>query len=338
MNIASTPCSKKVTLVHPELPCDFYIETGDGQAGLCTCASNFRCAEAMKEFGMKLSYSHVADYLRCKRLYWYKHVMGLEPYDQALSPSLKMGKLWDLAQNRIYNVVSDSSEIDNYILSASMADYQVANVRACYRAYQQFVTPDMDKLVGLQNEFQFHNYDVDNGDLFVHGFYDRLYTDHFVECKFSGRPEYYTGSPFSMISQVGTYFLADEKLEYCDMEVTRAPQLRQGAEESAEDFEERIFKDIWKRPSYYFIGYNRESKKFGKRYYRNEFDLGMLQRRYGIITREIKEMSERNSYYCNSATCQMYGGTCEFEGVCTNGGYVSESQYKMRDKEKLTRL
>ena len=306
----------------------------DDCAGFCGLPSEFRCIEDMKHKAIKISHSASRNYLTCKLKFWYSSICGIGMKPECKGNALKMGGLWDTVQSVIYGHKT-KSDIDGYISKYEMDDESIYKVMAMYEAYKELIVPDLDG-VEVQKEVTYAHLDDINNDVIIHGITDRSYSDHFVECKFSGKPNDYTQSIFRIASQVGTYFLCDDSYKYAILEVVRTPQLRKGENEEVEAFGTRIYKDIMSRPSYYFVGYNKINKKFGVMFYRNEFEpfIRDVESRYKWIVKEIRESVERNSWYGNDTGCFAFGGKCDYYSICENGnGWASEGKYIIKEKE-----
>jgi hypothetical protein len=82
------------------------------------------------------------------------------------------------------------------------------------------------------------------------------------------------------------------------------------------------------RPKFYFQGYDRESRIFGYKFYRSEFDLDELAKRYMVINDEVEYgvQHPETLYLCESG-CFMYNSWCEYMPVCKTG-YVSETIFE----------
>jgi hypothetical protein len=324
-------CDKRVS--EGSSPCIHYIKNDTpGEAGFCKLPSIFRCTEALKHLSVRMSHSTIQDYLTCKMLFYYKHILGLSPRNHMLSGALKMGRYWDLLQGVFYGVHTIDyvySEMESYAISP----LDMARVEGVYDAMVEFIEPNTDGLVGLQQHFHIHNYHSSYGDVIIHGYYDRLYEDYFAESKFTSKPSDYVTVPFRVASQIGTYFLADEKLKKVVMEVVKKPDLRPKQDEDPATFKQRVTDDVMRRPSNYFIGLNRSERRFGKVFLRSEFDLAAIERRYAIVIGEIKRIQNDGEYYPNERSCERYNTQCEFVVACECGGRVDMNSYQMREKE-----
>jgi hypothetical protein len=252
-----------------------------------------------------------------------------------LSVPLKLGILWDASLQFLLGKtdVNMNDIIDEY----EIENREIAKVRALYRAVKTLEIK-FDMNCEIQPSF-FYNLDLheDNKDadkLVVNGKYDRKYADGFVETKLSGRPDFYLDI-FFLQSQVGTYFAVDKSLEYCTMEISRTPDLRstgQYKEESDDNYEERCYQDIISRPSYYFIGYDKNKHTYGKKYYRSEFDLDEVMDRFKHCAREIKEAAVCDGWYKNDRVCNQIlpGIQCDMLSVCRHNT-MSETMFKIKD-------
>lgn len=323
-----------------DLICDFY----NPENGLCRLNNHYRCLEDIALNSIMLSHSSIQDFLRCKRLFWYRDILGkiLKPY--YLSESIKMGVLYDKSQEIIHNTGKESPEtMAQYYRDSKMNEYSLAKVKAVYRAYKELIEPDMENLVGLQQHFMFELSDADVTCPVVtrvHGYYDILYPNYFKECKFTSSKQYYDNI-FAIQSQVGTYFLANKDLEYVIMEIIETPKQRvlqsgkqRDFDETADEYEDRIYDDIIQVPSKYFVGIDRNKNKFGLKFWRNEFDFNEISSRYKFITQEICDTIHRNSFYLNDKACYMYNSQCEYYGICSTHGYADTSMFMDREKTK----
>jgi hypothetical protein len=290
-----------------------------------------------------------------------KKILGIEMRPPFLGVPLKAGKLWDiLKQKQLGGEVEIVKTIEEYEIPPMV----VAKVRALYHAYKELEI-EVDEGYELQAKVDME-YDVvlspssfipsisineekvnlwsDRQDqksdertwmfpIKVAGFYDRKYSTYFTEDKLSNRPSFYL-DPFYIQSQMGTYFLADPKLEYVIMEVVQFPQQKENRknEESPDEMYSRVYSDVLSRPSNYFIGFNRQKKRYGKKFFRGEFDLDAIRGRYQQIVLEILSCRYNNNFYKNFQACgNIYGHPCEFQKICQNGN-VSENMFKIREK------
>lgn len=307
------------------------------EPGFCALPSMFRCIDDLSARIPRLSHSTIQDWLKCRRLYYIKHIAGVEMIQKMMSPALKMGSLWD-ACIQVFNG-HDNSIIKETIERYEIDEFSVATVKAMFRAHKTLGI-QYEEGGELQKRFQMP-LDVDavysfntkhNAPLYtfvVTGVYDRKYEDYIAETKFSSKPDIYLDL-FFQTSQVGTYFLSDPRLDYCVMEVTRSAGLRRKEDESAPEWEERVYEDVLRRPSFYFIGWDKDKKMFGKKIYRKELDLDGLAKRYKDISYEIMEANERGAFYKNTTAC-MFPWQCDMLDVCRND-VVSEQVYKIRPK------
>lgn len=313
-----------------EKPCLTYIPNGQS-CGFCGRPNRYRCIA--DTLNIPLSHSSVQNYITCHRLYFLKDIMGIRMKDPFVSPAIKMGSLWDACMQKSSGQTVD---IPKLIERYEMADRDVEKVKAVYKAYRTLEirseeSPDIQSEISLC-------INLPDNPLYIRGFFDRRYPTYYEEDKFTSRPDNYL-DPYFISSQNSTYFLADESLEYCVMKPVRVPDLKSTKShdgESDEEYGERVYQDILKRPSFYFVGYNKAKKTFGKKYYRSEFDLEAVKNRYIHITREINlaktTMNEGgDAFYANDKVCNsvLPGIPCGLKSICKTG-CLDTNQFEIR--------
>ncbi|OPZ47666.1 MAG: PD-(D/E)XK nuclease superfamily protein [Bacteroidetes bacterium ADurb.BinA104] len=305
-------------------PCLHYIPLEEGVAGLCDLSEKFLCDEALKSKLPKLSHSAVNVWMRCKMEYYYSQILGISARESLLPIPMKIGKVWDKFMendpNTDYKALCDRLEIE---------PRERAKLQALMRAFEDIGIERVKGIPQLQVRAIIDNHTV-------HGYIDNGLSDGFEEFKLSSNPVYYQKIG-KIYHQCGTYFLADPSFEYVDMKITQVPLLRTGsgqyAEESIEDFQSRIYYDILSRPAHYFIGYDMNTRKWGKRYYRHEFPLEYIEKQYRWVFQEIRDTIDRGSWYRNDHSCDdPY--TCMYQALCRTG-VMSNTIYEYRDKEEV---
>lgn len=314
-----------------------YRADDEGNAAFCKRADSYRCIIEAGVAPIPQSQSSVGNFLICPYLYYLKDIRGVTVRAPFLSNALKMGKLWDLCKQKLLGVTVDlNATIEEY----EIGDMEIAKVRALYRAYKTLgvtVEPGYD----LQAEFLFplkiEGACIDFGEMSIKGFYDRKYEKYFAEDKLSSRPDNYL-DPFFIQSQIGTYFLVDSALEYCIMEVVRTPDLRSVGkfkDESPEEHEERTYQDIISRPSFYFNGWDKSKKMYGKKFYRGEFDLEEIAHRYKSVSIIMNDMGNFDGWYKNDKACSaiLPGIPCDMKPICRSGGNASDEMYTTKEKK-----
>lgn len=332
-NVNDITCPK--WMADDELPCKHYIVDKDGCAGYCSLPSMFRCTEAIRNKAIRLSHSAVQSYCTCRMKFWYQYVMGITPRYAHINNAMKMGTLWDVCQGVAYGT-QDERDIEATARKLEMYPDGIAKVLGVYEAYRELIDPVRDGFVTMQEHLEYEGYDSVAGDYVIHGYTDRSYDTYFVDNKFTGRPDHYTIDPFKIASQVGTYFMCDDRFKRVVMEVVRTPQLRlKKGEDDMVDYQDRIRDDVLMRPSHYFIGFDRDARTYGVAFYRSDFEAYMkdMRKRYGWITRDIMAATKNNTWYGTESACMAFGSECEFYPICRSGeGYVSHRLYTMRDK------
>lgn len=328
-------CDKKI-----DNPCYFYVKSGEkGVPGFCKRPSEFRCIEMVAHCTPQLSYSTVRDWCDCRWKYWLKHVKGITLRPETKSIALKMGTIWDAVMGQgfrsgSWDLVTIGNTIREQAAMMLMGEDEARDIEKLYAlakalSVMEYTPPVMDAQAHLEV------YVPDT--LYFHGYTDGLMQDDatIVECKLSGSPDYYT-TLFNIHDQVGSYFLGNPKMERCVMMVTRPPMLKtlkRRDDETPEEYGNRCQSDILARPSHYFIGWDRERHTWGKTFYRPEFDVDALKRKYEHIAYEIRDAAKRNAFYQERGSCK-YPFECDYLSVCETGS-MSELRYYIReDKEE----
>jgi hypothetical protein len=119
------------------------------------------------------------------------------------------------------------------------------------------------------------------------------------------------------------------------MEIARTPDLKitKREENDIAAFGERVYNDVMSRPAHYFIGYNKDTSTYGKKFFRNEFDLTDVRDRYKIIFMNIHEALTCDRFIRNDRSCAntFPGSKCDYLGIC-RFGTMSEDVYQIREK------
>jgi len=314
-----------------------YRAEDNGNCGYCKKEEWFRCIMDVAMMPIPLSQSTVGDFVICPYLYYLKNIRGIVVKDSQMSAAVKMGKLWDsvLQADMGDSTISLKQIIDDY----EIPDINIAKVKALFRAYKALgITIETGGV--LQAEFDntieipgiYSDYSV---AVKIKGFFDRKYDKYFVENKLSSRPDNYL-DPFFIQSQVGAYFLSDDKLEYCIMEVARVPDLKsigKFKDEAPEEHEERCYQDIISRPAFYFLGWDKDSRMYGKKYRRGEFDIDGIKKRFRAVDIMIHDLQAYDGWYKNDKACGaiLPGIPCDMKSICRYGN-MSETMYEVKKK------
>jgi hypothetical protein len=287
----------------------------------------------------------IQNFLTCHHLCYLSNIRGVQVRDSQKSSPLKCGTLWDAALGKHYGGVDKATgepfDIPKVIEKYEIDPKDVAKVRGLFRAYKMLevqIDPgyEVQKKIDLTIPFDKVWGDGVPVEVMVTGYYDRWYPGSFAENKFSGRPDYYL-DPYHIQSQVGTYFLANPSLESCTMEIVRNPDLKQtgkNKEESPDDYGERVYQDALSRPGHYFIGWDIDTHRYGKKYWRNEFNLEEIRSRYIHIFREFWEARQFDGFYKNDRACAaiLPGIPCDMIHLCRHNN-LSESIYQIRKRQ-----
>jgi len=323
----------------------------DQECGFCKQPNfTYRCIADINRY-IPVSHSLIQNYLCCHWLCHLINIRGVRIKDAHASKPLKMGMLWDLVlQKHLGGKDKKGNPITGTTISSAIEQYEiedreVAKVKALFRAYKSLeIVIEEGGITQAPINFNYSTEADDDGNpkpyvwanVNITGYYDRLYSDHFVENKLSGRPDLYL-DPYFIQSQIGTYFLVNPDLKYCIMEVVRVPDLKSTGshkEEDDSDYEERCYQDIISRPSHYFIGWSSERKTYGKKYMRSEFDLEEIKHRYWCVVREIYMARSDNMFYKADRSCGQIlpGVKCDMIPLCRYNKF-NDGMYEIRRRD-----
>lgn len=331
-----SPSLQNISPTYPKTDCVSRIDDDD-RPGFCKRPDNYRCVKEAGVMKLSLSNSSIMDFLTCPYLYYLKNIRGIRINNPHVSRAIKMGRLWDTA---LQYILGGADNMKKDIGDYEIGDFEIAKVRALYRAYKAL---EVKTEPGYELQYRF-NVDIQIPSILpdtfnmvnINGVLDRKYPTFFAENKLSSKPDNYL-DVFSIQSQIGAYFLADQKLEKCVMEVIRTPDLKSTLkykEEGAGEHEERTYQDIISRPSFYFIGWDKAKKTYGKTYYRSEFNLEEIAERFRIVSVLMGDCTGFDGWYKNDRSCTSTFGQCEMKPICRYDT-MSEEVYKVMGKPKF---
>jgi hypothetical protein len=303
--------------------CRFLIQHED--TTLCRRRGEFLCRETLNRNLPNLSHTARETWVRCKQKYYLDKVRGIKAKPSKISTPLKFGTMWDKFQENKYGKSHDLTALSNKL---DLSELEVARFNAICSGFNRLKLTDKDT-AGCEIQKKII---VPGKNCNIIGYVDRAYEDHFVEVKFSGRPQHYL-DPFNVAFQVGTYFLANPKWQYVIMQVTRTPTLTWNREEETiEEYEDRLRKDIQKRGPMYFPGLNRKECTFGKKFYRSEFPLEEIKATYEQVEDEILQASldPTGKMFYKSFQCDS-PFPCDFLPICKDG-VISKTLFSTRTK------
>jgi hypothetical protein len=279
----------------------------------------------MKKKLPSISYSRMVDFIHCKKRYYHSVIEGFELKPQYLPEPLKLGRAWDAFTRHLYDSGYDYQQI---IEPLQLNDNQQAKLSGLMRAYYDLdFQTNTNGLIGGQ--YKIH---VPIGQNQIVGYEDIAFDNHIEEIKLSANPNFFTQKE-NLAYKLGTPFMANEQWDYADVKITRLPGLKTDwgkyNDESAREYEERIYGDIISRPAYYFIGWDRKTRTYGVRFWRSEFDLDEIFSTYVYVLEELQDTLKRNSWYPNNLACHV-PAACAYL-LIKRTGVVSEEIYQRKE-------
>ncbi len=251
-----------------------------------------------------LSNSSVNSFMTCPYKYKLSKIDGWQTKWENSSDALKIGSWVDA---KLTGEPDPSTNNDDDSLWKAKA-------QAMLRGIKDLDPIDMD-VYDQQKQIT-----LDLHDIKVRGFADFMAKDlsHFIDLKCSSRPDHYLNK-YWIHDQMGTYFLYSDKLKYVEMYVMRVPLLIR--KEELSEYRQRCYDDMCKRPDFYI---------HRVKFYRTEFDLEELERRYQWIGMQIANCIRSKYWYQNKTQC-LSKWKCDFMNICDSGG-ISPRLYEQRSE------
>ena len=333
--------------------CINYVDGDPGGVGCCKLPTNYLCIRDLNHILPSISHSSRNTFVHCRQAYYFHYIKGIYVKKNRGSIPLKLGSIWGLfIQSRHNNGKIPATKkmgTDRQFANHKFKDvfwdivneYQLDGFAAAklYAICKAFITlkinVDLKDFDSVEKEF----YIIDPQAI-IHGFIDIAYSGYFKECKLSGSPDRYH-SIMNIENQVSTYFLSNPDYEYCIIEAVKVPGLKAKKEtlktdgESPEAFGKRVCAHVISKPSEFFPGFNRDTLKFGKKFYRSEFPLDQIHEDYKKMNKDILTAVRDDSFY-QSKLCYPYGDgyPCDYLPICQNK-VISEELFEVKKKPIL---
>ena len=332
--------------------CINYIEGDPGGVGVCKLPTTYLCIRDLNHILPAISHSSRNLFVHCRQAYYFHYIEGISVKKVRGSIPLKLGSIWGLFIQSRYNngIIPETKKMGTDKQFAGkkfkavfwdianeyqLDEFSAAKLYALCKAFIILkVKVNLEDFDSVEKEFY-----IQDPQAIIHGFIDIAYSDHFVECKLSGSPDRFH-SIMNIENQVGTYLLSNPDYEYCIIEAAKVPGLKAKKEtlkadgESPEAYGNRVCAHIISKPSEFFPGFNRDTKAFGKKFYRSEFNLDEIHNDYKKMNRDILFAVKDNSFY-QSKLCFPYGDgyPCDYLPICQNK-VVSSELFEIKEKPK----
>jgi hypothetical protein len=319
-------CKLQTPHTDPSIICKHYLPGFKNEAGFCNL-KYFRCIESLKTHLPTLTQSAAKAYIQCKEKFRLQYILGISCHDSELPLPVKLGATYgDFIGTR---ASGEPFYISEYKEKYHLWPNDISKLKALFRA-----TRDLNLYPDRAGATAEQHISWNCGDHNISGYTDVSYEDHFREYKLSARPDFYLNKE-SMFLQCGTYLLGNPEWEWVDIMAVRLPGLKTGkgknSGEQPGDYESRIYRDILSRPGHYFLGYSKKTGKFGKRFYRGEFDLDYLISFYMNTLKEMRYVIDNKLWTRNELSCHV-PTRCWFYPI-KRSGVVSEQLYQYNKVE-----
>lgn len=288
-----------------------------------------------------ISHSGLRLWRNCQRQYRYAYIDLRVPVKVA--QALAVGRAWDLALEAWHHEFTAEAKmlVACKILSSVKDDHLRAKLEAMMVGYSATWGEEPIKLVATQVTFTAPIVHPITGETHKHfeftGVLDAIIWRNGrllgLESKSSGE-DISPGSPFwqrvtTLDPQVSMYIpgaaRAGFPIEGVVYDVCRKPDLRVKVNESADDYRERIARDIRSRPDHY---YQRRD------IVRLEHDAIAFQQDLWDYADAIVLAESTGRYPRNPDRCRQYGRVCEYVGVCTGEASIDDPvMYRRKERD-----
>lgn len=292
--------------------------------GFCSSLKWFRCIEFIRRNKPIMSHSAVDSFVRCKYNFYMGWIKGWRTTKVNLAPTT--GNLMhayfatfhadndhdvkraekSIAKYRA-ELVDPYSETGEMVLAAQIVPYLFQGYRKACRD---------GKIRDLKGRAE-SPFIVEHDNFTLKARMDLDMGDEIVDYKYVSNPDNYTF--FSTRFQATIYLSLHEQAQKITFRCIRRPKLRQGKNETVQDYLERIRQDIYGRPGFYVKD---------ETYYRSEYQFDKRLAEIGRMAGEIADHIDDPEFWwqASSERC-LTPWKCDFYDACTSGVW-SEQIYK----------
>jgi len=310
------------------LPCKHYLDPlHDTEAGFCSLKHIFRCTESLKLFLPTLTQSALKSFCQCKEKFNLQYIKGINILQEELPNIAKLGSIWDAFIDS--HVSKSIFHLSDLAQRYQVQPRDVAKIKALARAFRTIGFNLRSSDAVTQHKITFNGI----GNHVVSGYVDIAYEFNIAEVKFSANTAFHEKLDSNFLQQ-GTYLSANPGWEYVDMLITQEPKLR-GKDMEEGVYESRIYNDILARPSFYFVGFNKQKKSYGIRFWRKEFNLDYLRQVYMNVLADLRHTVDNDLWYRNELQCYV-PVKCWFYAI-KRSGVVSDQLYERMDVNEASK-
>ena len=291
-------------------PCSHFI-----QGGYCKHKQHFGCVEYIRRKNPLLSSSSIGKYIRCRRNFYLANVLGLKSLSPR--PSMIAGTImheflagiheadderraeWQMSAQAMYmEQVSANTNKDGKV----DLHKDIEMIPAVIAGYKQTPAVTLTGRTELWGA-------VINDQMHLRAKIDLITNDRkkIYDYKFTGNSDFYTH--FTTRIQAGIYLLVWPEAETITYRIIQKPALRQGKNETKEEFLRRITEDIAKRHKHYIQD---------RTFYRSEYDFTYIKQYISNISAEIRENIDLGEtlFFQEDSGCWCYNSWCEYLPIC----------------------
>lgn len=270
---------------------------------------------------INISYSSYRLFSRCPYAYYLLQIEGVQPKPSYLPIPILRGKT-------IHEILFKNQFKQFEYLSTE----EQAKIKGIYRGLKELGIVDYISQYQTEIKNKIKLYQSSSWILFLSGVVDGINQEQVIELKYTTRAREYI-SNFEVLNQLAIYSILFPSVEVFHVIPLQVPELRIKNDESIEQYENRVYQDVLKRPAFYLPNYKKEDDKpkFGIYYYSYELEnhKNNIIHDLKIIFEVIKLMHSKNHFPKSYNNCY----DCEYRFVCETGT-ISDEIYQKIPKEE----
>lgn len=289
-----------------------------------------------------ISHSGLKLWRNCKRQYFYSYELLRRP--KTKPAALAIGTMWDQALEAWHQGANPVDQLLRAVrhFEGEANEFTRAKLEAMLVGYTAKWAEEPMEVVATQVGFTVPILHPDTGEAHreyqYHGVLDAIVRFQgrlsVLESKSSGE-DITPGSMYwqrvtTLDPQVSMYLLAGQQAGHdvvdCLYDVARKPALKPQVKETAEEYRERIARDMQARPDWYFQR---------QRLVRLNHEARAYQQDLWDYACELTETAQHRRYPRNPDHCRSYGRACEYIGVCSGVASIDDPVlFRTEEREK----
>lgn len=272
---------------------------------------------------INISYSSYRLFLKCPYAYYLLQVEGIQPKPSFLPISMLRGKV-------IHEILFKNQFKSFEYLTAE----EQSKVKGIYRGLKELEIVDYISLYQTEVKNKIKLYQNSSWILFLSGIVDGINQEQVIELKYTSRSREYIDN-FEIQAQLAIYSILFPSVEMFHVIPLQVPELKIKNDESLEQYENRVYQDVLRRPAFYLPNFKKENNKtkFGLYIYSYELEnyKNSIIHDLKIVFETIKLMHSKKHFPKSYNNCH----DCGYRFVCETGTISDEIYEKIKKEEEL---